>query len=83
MEKTEVTFEVFEDFEEIKRKLVKNGFNLTETYILNDYYFSKYTLKRLKKMSYRAKRKNISLSTRQKRLTRRALLQAKKKLMRS
>ncbi len=54
MEKTEVTFEVFEDLEEIKRKLVKNGFNLTETYTLSDYYFSKHPMSRLKRMTYRA-----------------------------
>lgn len=61
MSSTEITVQVFEKAEDAKRKLVKNGFNLIETYTLNDFYFSKYPLSRLKKMSYKSLIKNSFL----------------------
>ena len=54
MGETEITAEVFEPIDKIKSKLVKNGFKLIENYIISDYYFSKYPMSRLVRMSYKS-----------------------------
>ncbi len=59
--KTEITVQVFEDESKIKTKLVKNGFNLVKNFILDDFYYTKYTLSRAKKMAYKTLLKNSLL----------------------
>lgn len=41
MKKTEVTVQVYDSFEDIDKKLKDQGFKVTGTYYLNDWYFSK------------------------------------------
>lgn len=50
MKKTEVTVQVYDSFEDIDKKLKNQGFKVTGTYYLNDWYFSKN--KDVKKMPY-------------------------------
>ena len=41
MKKTEVTVQVYDSFEDIDKKFKDQGFKVTGTYYLNDWYFSK------------------------------------------
>lgn len=41
MKETEITVQVFNHFEEIDKKLKKQGFEMIQNYQLNDWYFSK------------------------------------------
>ena len=52
MQKTEVTVEVLNSFDETKSILIKNGFNCVEEWTLNDHYFSKFSKKQLKNMKF-------------------------------
>ena len=50
MKETEITVQVFNSFEEINKKLLKEGFVVVENYQLNDWYFSK--LESIEDVSY-------------------------------
>lgn len=52
MKETEITVQVFEDVNTIREKLETLGFELVETYTLDDYYYSKYDDITLKQMKY-------------------------------
>ena len=53
MNKTEVTVQVFESFDNVKQKLISQGYEHTEDFCVNDYYFSKYDIVKLKEMEYK------------------------------
>ena len=54
MAQTEITVQVFEDFESIKNKLKKCGFLPAETFVLDDEYYSKYSLAKIMSLDYAA-----------------------------
>ncbi|MBQ7308445.1 MAG: hypothetical protein IJW82_07980 [Clostridia bacterium] len=58
---TEITVRVLMDFEDIKQTLLNQGFKITSEYVLIDYYYSKYSISKLKKMSYKSLIKNSFL----------------------
>ena len=58
---TEITVQVFEDIEVVREKLIKQGFKIIDEFHLTDYYFSKYSTSKLKKMSYKSIIKNSFL----------------------
>ena len=58
---TEITVQVFMKAEDVKEYLLKNGFEILEIYDINDNYYSKYRLSKLKKMSYKSLIKNSFL----------------------
>ena len=42
MSETEITVQVFNDYNEIDEVLKRKGFEMVENYQLNDWYFSKF-----------------------------------------
>lgn len=58
---TEITVQVFETEENLVKKLESLGFQKTEDVLMKDSYFSKYSLSKLKKMSYKNVLKNSLL----------------------
>ena len=52
MKHTEITVQVFEEYEDIKKKLVDVGFELLEEFEVNDYYFSRFNKEQLNTMGY-------------------------------
>ena len=52
MIQTEVTVQVFENFDNINKKLCNQGFKICDEFFVNDYYFTKLCLKDLKSMNY-------------------------------
>ena len=52
MKETEITVQIFQNTEEVERKLLKKGFIKTDAYTLYDEYFSKYSFEELAKMPY-------------------------------
>ena len=58
---TEITVEVLDKASNVIEYLVKNGFTVTEVYDINDCYYSKYPLNKLKKMTYKSLIKNSFL----------------------
>lgn len=52
MKETEITVEVFEDFESLKRKLISLGFDMTEEVDMQDFYVSGKTMIELQKCNY-------------------------------
>jgi len=61
MKETEITVQVFETLPEIQEKLKSQNFEIVENYQLIDYYFSKYSLSKIKSMSYAQLIKNSFL----------------------
>lgn len=61
MAQTEITVQVFEDFESIKNKLEKCSFLPAETFVLDDEYYSKYSLAKIVSLDYAALIKNSIL----------------------
>ena len=61
MKETEITVQVFEDFDTIKSKLVGQGYAIVEEVIMKDYYFSKYPMEELKEFEYKKIMKNSFL----------------------
>ena len=53
MKQTEITVEVFDSLEEIKKILTGQNFEIVETYALNDFYFSKFENDILENMNYK------------------------------
>lgn len=53
MAKTEVTVQVFDKEENIKKRLAEMGYEFVESFNVDDYYFSKYCLDKLEKMQYK------------------------------
>lgn len=52
MKRTEITVQVFENYNEIHEKLTNQGFMVCDKFIANDFYFSKYPIEKLKTMEY-------------------------------
>lgn len=58
---TEITVEVYNTLDQAMQILKSNGFNHIQTFMLNDYYYSKYTINHLKKLNYKSLIKNSFL----------------------
>ena len=52
MKETEITVQVFNSLDEIKTNLQNLGFLIIEEYLMEDYYYSKYSTSELKTFSY-------------------------------
>ena len=50
---TEITVQVFESAEDIINKLSNHGFKISEEFFMIDYYFSKYSIEKLKEFDYK------------------------------
>lgn len=51
---TEITVQVYDKIDDIIKILESKGFKVTKEYTMIDYYYSKYDLEQLKKMTYQA-----------------------------
>lgn len=58
---TEITVQVFNTESEIEKILSGQGFEIVEKFQINDHYFSKHSLAKIKKMSYKTLIKNSFL----------------------